>query len=155
MTHPFQVGDRIHEVSYPPYIKTSLDDEVSPLPERDPTVPDATVTALTERGFTYRYDHSIQFVRPDWGTTNGGECYEGGFQLWRKVDGYDAPIARMRALVTCYDLSCHHNPGGAAFESSAHPELPPCQVAAWGDDEEDYQTLVAWVAKHRAILDLP
>jgi hypothetical protein len=87
MICPFAVGDRIHEVRYPPIIKTGLDDEVSPvlLPESDPTKPDATVTSFTARGFTYRYDRPIQWGRAEWGTVQEGECYEGGFMMWERI----------------------------------------------------------------------
>ena len=93
MTCPFQVGDCIHELREIAFVARAEGImHFPPIPgkgilldELDPSKPDATVTALTERGFTYRYDHPIQFVRPDWGTTDGGECFEGGFHLWRKV----------------------------------------------------------------------
>ncbi len=53
----------------------------------DESKPDATVTALTTRGFEYRYDQPHPIGRAQWGTwCNGGECFELGFHLWRKVD---------------------------------------------------------------------
>lgn len=88
MTCPFQVGDRIHEVEPVwTYCSEAGDDVlVEPEYELDPTKPDATVTALTARGFTYRYDRPITVGRVAWGqTTQEGECYEDGFHLWRRV----------------------------------------------------------------------
>ena len=78
MTCPFKVGDRVHEIR-PVFRTEGGHDEI------DPTKPDATVTALTARGFKYRYDKPIQFVRADWGTTQEGEVYEEGFRFWRLV----------------------------------------------------------------------
>lgn len=153
MICPFKVGDRIHEVraqagfghgpEYPV--------ESEPVWELDESKPDATVTALTARGFAYRYDRPIQFVRPDWGMAQGGEVYEEGFQFWRKIKENTA-IERIRHLVACYRLSNYFNPGGAEFWTNLHPQLPHCQISAM-DDEEDLATLVAWVARHRDTLD--
>ncbi len=93
MTCPFKVGDRIHGVRTQgvnvagPMVLDGLWQLLDPASfELDSATPDATVTALTARGFTYRYDHPIQFVRPDWGTMQEGEIFEGGFQFWRKVN---------------------------------------------------------------------
>jgi hypothetical protein len=88
MTCPFKVGDKVHEVRQPGVFTRDMMDiplEQS-LPELDPSKPDATVTALTARGFTYRYDRPIQFNRPYWGTTQEGEVFEEGFHWWRKVE---------------------------------------------------------------------
>lgn len=92
MTCPFEVGDRVHELLYTPTnVDIRLTDEgrltgtMDHIPTLDPFKPDATVTTLTARGFIYRYDQPIQFVRPDWGTTDGGEVFEEGFHMWRKV----------------------------------------------------------------------
>ena len=154
MICPFKVGDRVFQLcarggfGYGP--EYPVESEL--VLERDPTYPEATIIAITTRGFEYRYDKPIQFVRPDWGTTQAGEVYEGGFHWWRKVEGRDTPLARIRALVSCYALSNHFNPGGAEFASCAHPEAGRCQIGAM-DDEEDYQDLVAWIEKHRAVLD--
>jgi hypothetical protein len=87
MTCPFKVGDRVHRLTCTA-LSSRYDEPSFREPEwaYDSSQPDATVTAITARGFTYRYDHPIQFVRPDWGTTQEGEVYEEGFQFWRKVD---------------------------------------------------------------------
>ena len=63
---------------------------LAPDMEPDPTKPDAIVTAVTETGFTYRYDTPVQHGRPFWGTQTEGEVYEEGFHMWRKVD--DPPL---------------------------------------------------------------
>ena len=55
--------------------------------EPDPFKPDATVTALTARGFTYRYDRPISVGRAQWGwTQTEGEVYEEGLHVWRLVE---------------------------------------------------------------------
>ncbi len=91
MECPFKVGDRIHEIQFGG-ISTSLGAtaerpfEDSYIWEFDRARPDATVTELTERGFKYRYDERVPIGRAAWGTwTEGGECFEGGFQFWRKI----------------------------------------------------------------------
>ena len=88
MTCPFQVGDRIHELRTPGVLTRDMLDTLfgQPLPELDTAKPDATVTALTSRGFTFRYDHPIQWGRPEWGQVQEGEVYEEGFRGWRKVE---------------------------------------------------------------------
>ncbi len=84
MTCPFKVGDRVHELAAQTYAWGwhKGEDEF----RLDESKPDATVTALTARGFAYRYDTPVQHGRPIWGTQTEGEVYEGGFQFWRKVD---------------------------------------------------------------------
>lgn len=53
----------------------------------DPTQPDATVTAITEKGFAYEYDNLVPFGRAAWGEMMvGGECYPEGYAYWRAVD---------------------------------------------------------------------
>lgn len=43
----------------------------------------ATVTAITERGFTYEYLNPVSFGRAAWGQVmTGGECFERGYQYW-------------------------------------------------------------------------
>ncbi len=93
MECPFKVGDRIHETGpfcvnvAGPMILDGLSQLIDPaaLP-LDSFKPDATVTELTERGFKYRYDDRVPIGRAQWGTwTEGGECFEGGFQFWRKI----------------------------------------------------------------------
>ncbi len=83
MECPFMVGDRIHELA-PSYAwgwhKEPGENEL------DLCKPDATVTELTDRGFKYRYDERVPIGRAQWGAwTEGGECFEGGFQFWRKI----------------------------------------------------------------------
>jgi hypothetical protein len=85
---PFKVGDRIHEMRTQGGFSHGPEYPVeAPIQwEFDSAKPDATVTALTARGFTYRYDHPIPIGRAAWGTTTeGGECFEGGFAYWRKI----------------------------------------------------------------------
>lgn len=54
---PFKVGDRITDT----YSHWPIE---------------ATVTALTERGFKYDYDHPVPFGRAQWGQMQiGGEVY--------------------------------------------------------------------------------
>ncbi len=90
MTCPFKVGDRVHELRSLGVITRDLLDAVAfgqALPDLDPTKPDATVTALTVRGFEYRYDHPIPFGRAaDGCVAHGGTCYPEGYRFWRKVD---------------------------------------------------------------------
>lgn len=86
MNCPFKVGDRIHKLRALPTYNSSLAGALGLTTWEDDSRPDATVTALTACGFEYRYDKPIQFVRPDWGTTDGGEVFEEGFHMWRKVD---------------------------------------------------------------------
>ncbi len=88
---PFKVGDRIHEIEFRG-VTTSLGAtadrpfEDSYTWELHPNRPDAIVTELTERGFCYRYDSRVPIGRAAWGTwTEGGECFEDGFQFWRKI----------------------------------------------------------------------
>lgn len=90
MSCPFQVGDRIHEFRCLPVLASSFAEVVykieNPQFELDPTKPDATVTAITERGFIYRYDTKVPVGRAEWGTwTEGGECYSEGFACWQKI----------------------------------------------------------------------
>lgn len=88
MTCPFSVGDRIHERQSVWTYAADPDEAalVEPEWELDPTKPDATVTALTTRGFEYTYDHRIPVGRAPEGTwTDGGECYPEGYHLWVKV----------------------------------------------------------------------
>lgn len=88
---PFEVGDRIHELrccgynlSLGPSAEQPFIDE--PLLTLDDCRPDATVTALTERGFKYRYDCRVPIGRAQWGTyTEGGECFEAGFLYWHRL----------------------------------------------------------------------
>ena len=89
MNYPFQVGDRIHELRYLPTYSHSLEEACKQFVqwEIDTSKPDATVTALTEKGFTYTYDRPVPIGRAQWGTyAEGGECFEGGFQFWRKIE---------------------------------------------------------------------
>lgn len=90
MICPFKVGDRVHEVRETVMLDTtfmgeSVVTETTAL-EWDPNKPDATVTEITARGFRYRYDRPITFVRANWGTTQEGEVFENGFEWWRKVE---------------------------------------------------------------------
>ncbi len=89
MICPFKVGDRVHELRVPGVFTRDLMD-ISlelPLPELDPSKPDATVTALTARGFEYRYDKPIPFGRAaDGCVAHGGTCYPEGYRFWRLVD---------------------------------------------------------------------
>ena len=44
-----------------------------------------TITAITEKGFEYKYDKTKSLI-PRWGmSTDGGECYEGGFCYWEII----------------------------------------------------------------------
>lgn len=82
MTCPFKVGDRVHEVSVMTYL-----DGVEQGYTLYPGKPDATVTALTARGFEFRYDYPITIGPARWGQQSvGGECYEEGFPWWRKTN---------------------------------------------------------------------
>lgn len=85
---PFKVGQRIHEQrSVWAYSNTENVSLASLRFELDPTKPDATVTAITAKGFTYEYDNPIPFGRAAWGEmTMGGECYPEGYIYWRAVD---------------------------------------------------------------------
>ncbi len=93
---PFKVGDRVHEVVYAGgYSVMQLGMEgvevTSYVPMDDVLLdwskPDATVTAITERGFEYRYDCKVPIGRAAWGSyTEGGECYPEGYPYWRKVE---------------------------------------------------------------------
>lgn len=95
---PFKVGDRIHELwctgGYALFteVEQLLDRDAKPTKELrymelDPTKPDATVIAITERGFTYRYDTPVPIGRAAWGTwTEGGECFPEGYMYWEKVE---------------------------------------------------------------------
>lgn len=93
MDCPFQIGDRVHEIRYfglniraEGTVTFVTERDNAMLWELDPTKPDATVIALTARGFEYRYDHPIPFGRAaDGCVAHGGTCYPGGFHLWRKV----------------------------------------------------------------------
>ncbi len=108
MDCPFKIGDRIHELVCFPMLEVPTYGDViamerffSPIErehpatdkwkmpefESDPMKPDATVTAITERGFTYRYDCRVPIGRLAWNTwVEEGECYEAGFHMWRKVE---------------------------------------------------------------------
>jgi hypothetical protein len=45
----------------------------------------ATITAITEKGFEYKYDKTKSLI-PRWGmSTDGGECYESGFYYWEII----------------------------------------------------------------------
>ncbi len=92
MTCPFKVGDRVHEVHHPvsvagPMVLNGIWQLMDPAClQLDSSRPDATVTALIARGFTYRYDAPVQHGRPFWGTQIEGEVYEDGFHMWRLVE---------------------------------------------------------------------
>lgn len=80
---PFAVGQRIHERS--PTVFYSEFGEGLRL-ELDPTRPDAIVTALTERGFSYEYLTPVPFGRAAWGQMmTGGEYFPEGYQYWVAV----------------------------------------------------------------------
>ncbi len=89
MDCPFKVGDRVHEIVSLGVWWEQIDGHLYPTTTprwRLADKPNATVTALTARGFEYRYDYPIPFGRAAWGqTTEGGEVYETGFHMWRKV----------------------------------------------------------------------
>ena len=79
---PFKVGDRVHELS--PHVVYAPD---GPHQLLDTSRPDAIVTALTERGFSYDYTHPIPHGRAAWGQMmTGGECFPEGYGYWMKVD---------------------------------------------------------------------
>jgi hypothetical protein len=89
MNCPFKVGDIIHEIRAIPCITVAKDRSrtVSFRRELDEFRPDAVVTAITERGFTYEYDYPVPIGRAEWGEMMvGGECYEAGFSMWRKIE---------------------------------------------------------------------
>lgn len=87
MICPFKIGDRVHELRNRGVFTRRLEAGFDiPLQwELDMTKPSATVTEITERGFKYEYDDPVPFI-PRWGMTFlGGECFEEGFQYWRKA----------------------------------------------------------------------
>lgn len=74
---PFKVGDRIHELRF---------DTIRRIWTKDEFKPDATVTAITAKGFDYRYDHIVPIGPARWGGwCEGGECYPEGFRFWERI----------------------------------------------------------------------
>ncbi len=83
---PFKVGDRIHELHNVHYHAAGTIDAPPVVDELDPSRPDATVTAVTERGFDYDYDERVTFGRAEYGTwTTGGTIFPAGYRWWRKI----------------------------------------------------------------------
>lgn len=88
MNCPFQVGDRIHELHCLPTFAGSFEEAMAKQPrfELDLSKPHATVMAIHENGFDYRYDERVPIGRPSWGTwTEGGTCYPEGYQFWKII----------------------------------------------------------------------
>lgn len=86
---PFKVGQRIHELANGAIFHDIQDGDNRMVmrPTLDPMRPDATVTAITDKGFTYQYTHPLPFGRAAWGQMmTGGECYPEGYQYWVGVD---------------------------------------------------------------------
>lgn len=88
-TPPFAVGDRIYDT----YSHWPIE---------------ATVTALTPRGFVYQYDHPVPFGRAQWGQMQtGGECYldmaESVYHLkqWALVKSQPHQAAEFRSEYMC------------------------------------------------------
>jgi hypothetical protein len=81
---PFKVGDRVHELApLTIYCQWGMGKDLV----RDETRPDAIVTGVTERGFTYEYTCPIPHGRAAWGQMMvGGECFPEGYGYWVKVD---------------------------------------------------------------------
>lgn len=81
---PFKVGQRIHELDPVTFYSEW---GMGTKPSIDLTLPDATVTAITDKGFTYVYDHPVPIGRAAWGQMmTGGECYPQGYGFWVGVD---------------------------------------------------------------------
>jgi len=81
---PFRVNQRIHELAPVAFFGEW---GMGTKPSIDETRPDATVTAITDKGFTYVYDTPVPHGRAAWGQMmTGGECYPEGYRYWVGVD---------------------------------------------------------------------
>lgn len=84
---PFKVGDRIYELNAWRLYNGPDVDECSPSNTLDLSKPDATVTAVTEKGFMYVYDTPVPHGRHEWGQMMvGGGCFPEGYAYWQKLE---------------------------------------------------------------------
>ena len=86
---PFKVGQRIHELTSEGFV-SGWPEPFAIVPGKtvfDLSRPDAIITAITDRGFTYEYSSPVPHGRIAWGEmVTGGECFPEGYRYWVSVD---------------------------------------------------------------------
>lgn len=80
---PFKVGDRVR--SKPTNTYWIDDDGVAHTQQFPSAWPEATITAIREDGFDYKYDQPY-FMGSRIGVAEGGTCFPIGYSSYERVD---------------------------------------------------------------------